>query len=135
MMSRNDLIKIIIVIVMALVAVTFIFLYAQRVKKDIELIILEGAEARIEAMRPFLLEIRYKQALLEFKRKYCPGFELEKNCQAAEFEKEALKLKVPEKFKDLHLDLVVALSRVEEGKIPEAQGKISELIKNYPWLE
>ena len=134
-MSRNDIIKILIVIAVAIIAVVFIFLYAQRVKKDIELIILEGAEARIESMRPFLLDIRYKQALLELKEKYCPGFEVGESCQLAEFKEEVLKLKVPEKFKDLHLDLVVAFSRIEEGKILEAQGKISELIKNYPWLE
>jgi len=51
-----------------------------------------------------------------------------------------LKLKVPAKYKDLHLDLVISFNFLEEGvkgneeKLKEGEKKLDKIIEQYPWL-
>jgi hypothetical protein len=51
-----------------------------------------------------------------------------------------LGLRVPVKYKDLHLNLILGLSFIEQGlrgeknKPEEGEEKISEATKTYPWL-
>ena len=52
-----------------------------------------------------------------------------------------LGLRVPTKYKDLHLDLILGLSFLEQGiagdeqKLKEGEDKLNKIINDYPWLK
>lgn len=52
-----------------------------------------------------------------------------------------LELRVPAKYKDLHLDLVLALSFLEQGiagdeqKLKQGEDKLNKIIVDYPWIK
>lgn len=52
-----------------------------------------------------------------------------------------LGLRVPAKYKDLHLDLILGLSFLEQGiagdeqKLKEGEDKLNKIIEDYPWLK
>lgn len=58
----------------------------------------------------------------------------------AKTKNDLLALHVPVKYKDLHLNLILGLSAIEQGtdgdknKIAEGEEKISQTTKDYPWL-
>lgn len=135
-MSKNH--RILVTIATVLLILAGVFWYSETVGKDRSTTLDAPNTAQAPTMSQPELKENYETSLVamvnDFSRAYRSGDDDAKRTAADQAKLKILTLTVPTEFKDLHLDLIIALSAISEGDQEAGEQKIMALANNNSWI-
>ncbi|MFC1598358.1 hypothetical protein ACFL2M_02380 [Patescibacteria group bacterium] len=83
-----------------------------------------------EPIDPAELKANYRSDINEL----LEGFKFDNSTEAETISFQALELRVPAEFKNLHLQVVISLHDAQQGEYEKAQNRIQQMRTQYSWF-